>query len=119
MCENYDKNPKLLSPEILNSIKNKTKNNNYKSKINIIPDNSFEDYNYILSNNKLNNEYEFGNSCLYNITPGNSKDKIKVSIGITYNQKGKTEKHQLNIEASLLFKNGTFTLAAPFSVNTN
>lgn len=119
LCENYDKNPKLLSPEILNSIKNKTKNNNYKSKINIIPDNSFEDYNYILSNNKLNNEYEFGNSCLYNITPGNSKDKIKVSIGITYNQKGKTEKHQLNIEASLLFKNSTFTLAAPFSVNTN
>lgn len=119
LCENYDKNPELPDPEIPGSIKNKTKNNKYKSKASVISYNGFEDYNYILSNNKLKNEYEFGNSCLYNITSVNGKGTIQASIGITYNQKGKTEKHQLNIEAPLIFKNGTFTLTKPFSVINN
>lgn len=119
LCENYDKNPEQPGTETLGNIKNKNQNNNCKSKSNIISVNGFEDYNYILSNNKLKNEYEFGNSCLYNITLENGKGKIQTSIGIAYKQKGKTEKHQLNIEAALIFKNGSFALAKPFSISSN
>ena len=97
-------------------IKTKAGNKDCKSKTNIISSNGYKDYDYILSGNSMENEYEFGNANSYSITLENGKPQIKTSIGITYNKKGETQKHHIKIEASLaLNKKGQFILKEPFS----
>lgn len=116
LCLLYDNNPEQLGTETLNTIKTKAGNKDCKSKTNIISSNGYKDYDYILSGNSMENEYEFGNANSYSITLENGKPQIKTSIGITYNKKGETQKHHIKIEASLaLNKKGQFILKEPFS----
>ena len=124
LCLLYDNNPEQLGTETLNKIKTKTNNKNCKSKINIISDNGYKDYDYILSGNSLENEYEFGNSNSYSITLEDGKPQIKASIGITYNTKGETRKHHIKLEAAIVLNENNkfvlkelnkFVLKEPFS----